>query len=494
MLKKHTMILGLMLLASTVAATTIGDDAKAKIVFPVDGPASYSNDYLAARTNCDYRPCYHHATDIIADKHTPIVAAVGGTITYVGYPQPSWGYMIQIRSDAGWEYNYLHINNDTPGTDNGASAMRSVYASGMKKGDRVRAGQLLGWVGDSGNAEGTVAHLHFERYKPNGDPTNPYYELRNAYHVKQPHNAQKQSGEILPDGEGKQGVNVALGNTTNDEYPETVTGLRAGGPPRVAVYNRLDQELKAWYAYPQSFRGGVDVAVGNIIDASSGELNEEIVTGPDKGGKSEIRIWRPDGTFITSFMAFEEGFTGGVRVATADVDDDGIDEIVVGAGVGHSPLVRVFERDGTMTAEFLAGREGFEGGVDVAGGNVRGTGADEIITSYGPGGGPYVKIFNGTTGESLQTITAYSASNMSGVRVSVGNVDNASNDEIAVALVTNNVPLVKVFAGGTGEMLKSTYFWEEWWYGYYDIAASEEVLKGASGVNRRASVRFIQAQ
>lgn len=474
----------------TLAATPV--TASAAIVYPVLGASSYSNDYNAPRNHCGTQPCYHHAIDIIAKKRAPIVAAVGGTITYAGYPQPSWGYMIQITSDSGWEYNYLHINNDTPGTDDGKAKMQFVYAPGMKEGDRVRAGQLLGWVGDSGNAEGTVPHLHFERYKPDGTPTNPYSALREAYHVRSPHNAAQQSGEVLPDGQGKQGVNTDLGNTTNSSYPETVTGLRVGGPPRVAVYNRLEQEMKAWYAYPQSYRGGVDVAVGNIINASSGEQTEEIVTSPEKGRKPEIRIFRPDGVMVTSFLAYDASFTGGVRVAAADVDNDGVDEIITGAGVGHSPLVRIFERDGTLVREFLVGREGFRGGIDVAGGNVTGDGADEIIASFGPGGGPYVKIFNSRTGQTLRTMTAYSTSNMSGVRVTAGELGNGSQyEEIAVALVANNVPLVKIYNGTNGERLASRYFWEEWWLGYYDVAAENGLLKGSSGVNRRASVRTI---
>ncbi len=490
-----TSILGLFgaLILCLVSLSGDASAASPTIVFPVHGAASYSNDYLAPRSHCGSSPCYHHATDIIAKKHTPIVAAVEGTITYVGYPQPSWGYMIQITSDSGWEYNYLHINNDTPGTDDGNSPMRHVYAPGMKEGDRVRAGQLLGWVGDSGNAEGTVAHLHFERYKPDGTPTNPYPALREAYHVNHPHNAAVQESETLPDGEGTQGVNVDLGNTTNDSYPETVTGLRVGGPPRVAIYNRLNSEIKAWYAYPQSFRGGVDVAVGNIINASSGEQNAEIATSPDKGRKPEVKIWRPDGVFITSFMAYDESFTGGVRVATADVDNDGVDEIVTGAGVGHSPLVRIFERDGTLIREFLAGREGFKGGIDVAGGNVTGSDIDEIITSYGPGGGTYVKVFDSQTGQTLRTSLAYSSTNMSGMRVTAGDIRNDDYEEIVVALVADNVPLVKIYDGVSGERLESIYFWEEWWRGYYDVAAESDVIKGSSGVNRRASVRPVEA-
>ena len=85
-----------------------------RIVFPVTGPASYSNDFDSPRSNGP-----HHATDIIAKKMQQIVSATDGTVTYVGYPQPSWGYMISIKDGANYTYNYIHINNDMPGTDVG---------------------------------------------------------------------------------------------------------------------------------------------------------------------------------------------------------------------------------------------------------------------------------------------------------------------------------------------------------------------------------------
>lgn len=68
------------------------------------------------------------------------------------------------------------MNNDTPGTDDG---MGWGFAAGIEPGVHVEAGQIIGYVGDSGNAETTPPHLHFEQ-RPDGEEINPYDHLRAA--------------------------------------------------------------------------------------------------------------------------------------------------------------------------------------------------------------------------------------------------------------------------------------------------------------------------
>ncbi len=144
------------------------------ILFPVSGEASFRNDYLEPR---DGGAREHLGIDIIAKKMTPIVAVTDGTITFIAIPQASWGYAITIRDSEGYSYRYLHINNDTPGTDDGNGGVANAYAPNLSRGTKVVKGQLLGWVGDSGNAEATVSHLHFEIMDPARAHINPYDSL-----------------------------------------------------------------------------------------------------------------------------------------------------------------------------------------------------------------------------------------------------------------------------------------------------------------------------
>jgi peptidoglycan hydrolase-like protein with peptidoglycan-binding domain len=144
------------------------------IVFPVDGDATFRNDFLEPR---DGGARQHLGNDIIADKHTPLVAAVDGVISYMPNPEPSWGYMITIQDSDRYQYRYLHLNNDNRGTDDGRGGASQAYAGGLERGSKVIKGQLIGWVGDSGNAENTVPHLHFEIRRPDKTAINPYNSL-----------------------------------------------------------------------------------------------------------------------------------------------------------------------------------------------------------------------------------------------------------------------------------------------------------------------------
>ena len=154
-----------------------------EMTFPVIGKVSYSDSFGAPR---DGGARSHEGVDIMGAKMQPLVAAAAGTITRLTIPQPSYGYSLVITDDEGWSYHYLHINNDTPGTDDGQAALEHVFASGLERGDRVNAGQLVAYLGDSGNAEGTAPHLHFELHDPTGVPVNAYASLKAASVVTAP--------------------------------------------------------------------------------------------------------------------------------------------------------------------------------------------------------------------------------------------------------------------------------------------------------------------
>lgn len=147
------------------------------IVFPVAGPNSYRDTFGAPR---DGGARTHKGTDILAARMVPVVAILDGVVTVVGSGAKA-GTWIELRHDGGWTSRYLHLNNDTPGTDDGRG--RGV-AAGISPGTRVAAGRVIGYVGDSGNAETTTPHLHFEIRAPGGAAINPYPVLRGAVLVE----------------------------------------------------------------------------------------------------------------------------------------------------------------------------------------------------------------------------------------------------------------------------------------------------------------------
>ncbi|HEX8003355.1 MAG TPA: M23 family metallopeptidase [Mycobacteriales bacterium] len=169
------------------ADTYTTDRVTVPMVFPVLGPTSYSDTFLACRSGCTRK---HMGQDLMGPKMRPLVAAFNGVIhsikaeTTVGD-----GNYFTLKGDNGWSANYIHVNNDTPGTDDGRGTARYAFAPGLRVGLRVVAGQLLGWSGDSGNAESTGPHLHFELRK--GDPWsgtvyNAYWSLNAARRLGAP--------------------------------------------------------------------------------------------------------------------------------------------------------------------------------------------------------------------------------------------------------------------------------------------------------------------
>lgn len=139
------------------------------LTFPVSGPASYVDSYDDDRGGGTRK---HQATDVMADKLQHVHAAVAGEICYltgVDGTVPGYGYMIELCGDDGLVYSYVHLNNDSPGTDDGAGGVEWAYAPGIREGVAVQRGQWIAYAGDSGNAEGGHAHLHFSIADPDLD-------------------------------------------------------------------------------------------------------------------------------------------------------------------------------------------------------------------------------------------------------------------------------------------------------------------------------------
>jgi murein DD-endopeptidase MepM/ murein hydrolase activator NlpD len=111
-------------------------------VFPVYGPASYADTFGAPRANTGW----HHGEDIFAPLGAPILAVANGIVYSVGWNDVG-GLRLWLQDEAGNEFYYAHLSAFSPLAVNGA---------------QVRAGDVLGFMGNTGDAEATPYHLHFE--------------------------------------------------------------------------------------------------------------------------------------------------------------------------------------------------------------------------------------------------------------------------------------------------------------------------------------------
>lgn len=145
--------------------------------FPVEGAVRFSDDFGDPRSGGRS----HAGNDLMGSKMQKLLAAADGTITIARLDASNLsGHMLTLKDAEGWQYRYLHLNNDTPGTDDGLALVSDVFAPGIATGAKVKAGQHVASLGDSGNAEGTAPHLHFELVRPDGTTINPWTSLRLA--------------------------------------------------------------------------------------------------------------------------------------------------------------------------------------------------------------------------------------------------------------------------------------------------------------------------
>ncbi len=213
------------------------------------------------------------------------------------------------------------------------------------------------------------------------------------------------------------GAYVTSGDVDGDGVDEIITGAGFTGGPHVRIFNQAGELKSQFFAYASYFRGGVNVASGDV----DGDGVDEIITGAGYTGGPQVRIFKENGQVQGQFFAYDSLFRGGVRVAVADIDGGARDnraEIITAAGKGGGPHIRIFDHYANVKGQFFAYHSKFRGGVNVAAGDIDNDGLAEIITGAGPGGTPHVRIFKSNS-QLIDSFYAYESEFNGGVNVGV---------------------------------------------------------------------------
>lgn len=319
-----TLLLGLLSPSLPAAAEGGTYDQVVDLTLPADPRVSYGDDYHHGRSGGRV----HKSTDLMGRKLWKLYAAVDGTVCYqngVDDPMPRWGYSLTLCGDDGRTYHYIHLNNDQPGSDDGLGGPEWAYAPRIRRGVRVARGQFVAYMGDSGNAEGTAPHLHFEIH--DDTVTDPYGDHRiNPFPSLQ---AARAAGRVPVDrGEGPaDGV------------------LRVAGADRVGTAVTLSQRLHT--------------AAAHVVLAPAGSFAEAIAAGPLAAAHGGVVLltW---GDRLDPRVAAEIGrlrprgitLVGGQELLRPEIGR----EAAAAAGLAQSAVERLAGADRFATAASIAER------------------------------------------------------------------------------------------------------------------------------------------
>jgi hypothetical protein len=273
------------------------------IVFPVQGRVTFVDSFGAPRAGGRS----HLGVDLMGPKLLPLLAAVDGTVTWLRHDARA-GNNLVITDAEGWTYHYVHINNDSPGTNDNANPREWAFVGGLKQGDRVRAGQPIAYLGDSGNAEGGPPHLHFEIHRPDKVVINPTPSTRSALDGGSPPPTRPAPlGALwLADARGQVfalGNGVHRGDAATMALNQPVVGMAS--TPTGRGYWLLAQD------------GGVFSYGDAAFFGSTGamRLNRPVIgMAPTPGGKGYWLVASDGGIFSFGDARFA-GSTGGIRLA-----------------------------------------------------------------------------------------------------------------------------------------------------------------------------------
>lgn len=264
-------------------------------------------------------------------------------------------------------------------------------------------------------------------------------------------------------------IRSATADVNGDGVTDIIYATGPGGPSRFTIVDGATglALITPQVVYGNDFTGGLFLATADLDRDGRGD----IIISPDQGGGGRVVAYRFSAgavTRIADFWGIEDvNFRGGARIAAADLNNDGTPDLVVGAGFGGGPRIALFDgrsihqpRPQKFIGDFFAfpgdAATKLRNGVYVAAGDINGDGRDDLIVGAGPGGGPQVYALDmarllqgdvaGAQARPLVSFFAFSTADRGGVRVAVHDVDRDGNlDLVAGSGASGTVAWYKSF-------------------------------------------------
>ena len=252
----------------------------------------------------------------------------------------------------------------------------------------------------------------------------------------------------------KTGFDVSSGDVNGDGESEIVLAAEKGSEPWVRIYSKTGKLLKQFLAYDKTFKGGVRLAVGDFDNNGIAD----IVVAPGIGGGPHVRIFNGEGRVLRQFFAGNSKDRGGLTVAIGDIDNNGQNEIIVGSGVNELPLVKIYNNNAKLQGSFLAYPKTYTDGINIAVGSVYGrkdNHKQSIVVAPAGKFKPQVRIFN-NFGVLKNDFLAYGENWQGGVNIAVGDISNDGLGEIITGAKSGATPHVRVFSSD-GSLIDSFY-------------------------------------